>query len=490
MLKIISGHDVKKLDQSHLEKSGLSSLELMEKAANSFLEWWLTMEFEFDSPIYVICGAGNNGGDGLAIARLLFENGYAPKVYCCFDDPKQLGTDAKANWERLPDQVEVTSISTFVESSSGILIDAYLGVGWKGSLREESIKIIQKINRFAGIKIAVDLPSGLPSDLICENEAVLADFTISFAFPKLSLLFPEHGRFTGKVFVRSIGISDEEYKVFASNFFFLREEDIPPLHKKFGRFSHKGDFGKVLLLGGSSGKMGAMALASKSALRTGSGLVTCWIKAEEKYSLQTSVPEAMCVFGEMNDLGQFDALGIGPGWGLEESHAEVLKTIFEQFQKPVVLDADALNCLAINLHLIPFIPENSILTPHVGEFDRLLGRSATHLDRMKKAKEFAQKHKLIILLKGGNSLISFPDGRQVFNSSGTFYMATGGSGDVLTGMITSFLGQGYSPENAALCGVYHHGLAGELAGEKNRRGTIASDIIDAIPETYQLLNIS
>jgi NAD(P)H-hydrate epimerase len=301
-------------------------------------------------------------------------------------------------------------------------------------------------------------------------------------------LIPENANLVGDLVVGDIQIDPELYNEFEGEMYFLQESDVPALHKKFTRFSHKGDFGKILLVGGSLGKMGAMVLASKSALRTGAGLVTCHVEESEHHILQTSVPEVMCNWGLIPNAGYYDAIGIGPGWGLDHRR-NLMELLLKDFHKPIVVDADGINLLAKHPEMIEKLPKGSILTPHVGEFGRLIGEFGSHIERVQKAKEFATKHQLILVLKGANTVISFPDGRQVVNSSGSPYMATAGSGDTLTGMITAYLGMGYSSDSAALCGVYHHGLAGEIAGAKKRRGTIASDIIEAIPETYLKLNV-
>lgn len=489
MVKILSGTQVKLLDELHLKHSRISSHELMEVAAKGFVSWFFKQNFEEKLPVFVLTGAGNNGGDGLAVTRLLNETWMNLKVVKCFENVNQLSPEAKLNWDLLPPNIDVIEWENLPIDCKGILIDAFLGVGLKGELRQSAKEIIHKINQFRGVRVSIDLPSGLPSDTIRIGNAVKADFTVSFAFPKLSLLLPEHSEFIGELSVVDIGIKEETYQSFDSNFFFAQKPDIPGLHKKFHRFSHKGDFGKILLAGGSPGKMGALTLASKSALRTGSGLVTCHLEESERFILQSSVPEAMATWGKLEDLKKFDAIGIGPGWGMI-NRLPLLSQILNEFKKPVVIDADGLNLLSSNPELLSRLPKDSILTPHVGEFSRLVGSADDHLQRLRIAKEFAQKHQIILVLKGANTVISLPDGRQVFNSSGTNYMATGGAGDVLTGIITAFLGMGYLPENAAICGVFHHGLAGEFAGNKKRRGLIASDIIEEIPETYKELDIA
>ncbi len=488
MVKILFGNQVKLLDELHLMHSRQSSHELMEVAAKGFVKWFDEQDFDKKMPVFVIAGAGNNGGDGFAIARLLKETSWNIKVLQSFESEERLSPDAKLNWDLLSPDIPRFEWGKWPEVSTGILIDAFLGVGLKGALRQIAKEVIFKINQFEGIKISVDLPSGLYSETICKENVVKADFTVSFAFPKLSLLLPEHANFVGELSVVDIGITDEEYQSFDSNFFFVQNCDIPKLHRKFHRFSHKGDFGRILLVGGSPGKMGALTLASKSALRTGSGLVTCHLEDSERSILQTSVPEAMVTWGELVNLENYDSIGVGPGWGkVDRKH--LLEQILNVFKKPLVIDADGLNLLAQNPKLVANLPVNSILTPHLGEFSRLVGAADDHLRRLVLARDFAKSHQIIVVLKGANTVISLPDGRQIINSTGTNYMATGGTGDVLTGMITAYLGMGYLPENAAICGVFHHGLAGEYAGKKKRRSLIASDIIEEIPETYIQLGI-
>lgn len=489
MQKILSGVQVKELDAQQLKLTGQSSLELMEVASKAFVNWFLQQGFSTNQPIQIAVGGGNNGGDGLAIARLLSELSYEVTILKCFDSLAEVSEDGLLNFKRLPKSIEILNFGDWGFFDHGVLIDAYLGVGLKGPLRPEARKVIQKLNDYHGTCISIDVPSGLPSDEVSKDLAMKADFTVSFEFPKKSLLFPEHAEYVGDLIVLKIGIVEEAYTGLHSNWYYLERGDIPSLHKVFNRFSYKGDMGKIMLIGGSPGKIGALILCAKSALRTGSGLVTCHLEDSERMIIQTAVPEAMASWGLIPTPEFYDAVGIGPGWGTE-NRERLFKQFLVDFKKPIVLDADGLNLLARNRDLLSLVPKYSILTPHIGEFNRLVGTATNHLDRLVMAKEFAVDNQLILVLKGANTVISLPDGKQVFNSSGNKYMATGGSGDVLTGMITSYLGMGYSPENAALCGVYHHGLAGEIASKSKRRSMIASDIIDAISETYIQLNIS
>lgn len=489
MQKILAGAQVKELDAQHIKLSGQSSHELMEVAADAFVKWFLNQEFSTESLIQIAVGSGNNGGDGLAIARLLSAHSFSVSILKCFDSVEGMSSDAILNFKSLPKSIPIAKVDDWDLALNGILIDAFLGVGLKGQLRPDAVQVIQKLNDYQGTVISIDLPSGLPSDEITKGPAVHADFTISFEFPKLSLILPEHAEFVGELVVLKIGLGERSYEGLGASFFYLEGQDVRPMHKVFNRFSYKGDMGKILLLGGSPGKMGALILCAKSALRTGSGLVTCHMEDSERFIIQTAVPEAMASWGLIPNPEFYDAVGIGPGWGAE-NRVGLFRQFLQDFKKPIVVDADGLNLLARNPDLLPLIPKNSVLTPHIGEFTRLVGEANNHLERLELGKRFAMDNELILVLKGANTVISLPDGRQVVNSSGNKYMATGGSGDVLTGMITSYLGMGYIPENAALCGVFHHGMAGEIASKPKRRSMIASDIIAAIPETYLHLGIS
>jgi NAD(P)H-hydrate epimerase len=490
MLGIISGNRIKKLDADFIVNQNISSLDLMERAAICFCNWF---KGQFELPIkhlVIFSGPGNNGGDGVAIARLLACE-VKELTLVVFEGKTECSQDYQLNYERLPSEVTVVAIEDFdfANSAPDMVLDAIFGVGINRPLEGKFFSAIQKINALQGIKIAVDIPSGIPADERLEGHAFKADHTVTFQFPKLALIFPEHALYTGNIHVVDIGIPDDFLNVYQEGKYFLMDKDIPPLHHSFHTFSHKGDFGKVMLFGGSVGKVGAMVLSAKAALRTGSGLVHVQIAASERAIMQTAVPEVMVAGAtEVKGLEVFDALGIGPGWGTEVD-LSFYNSILKRFHKPLVIDADALNLLAKNPENLQFVPKGSILTPHIKEFERLSGKAYSHKDRLKKAKDFAIKHGIYLVLKGAFTSVSTPEGLQYFNSTGNQYMATAGSGDVLTGMITSFLGQGYTPLNAALCGIFHHGLAGELAGKQKRRGVIASDIIECIPETFLSLDI-
>lgn len=490
MLEIIEGNRVSELDKAFVKSEGISSWDLMEKAAKSFYNWFKPRFTNFSNEIFIFCGPGNNGGDGLAVARLLEMDGFKVSVVT-FEEVLNCSQDYQINFNKLPLGVKVLVYESleFDLVKNCICIDAIFGVGVNRPISGKYLKTINSLNKVNATKIAIDLPSGIPADTILDGEAFHADFTCTFQFPKLGLLIPEHADFTGKIEVLDIGIPEPFLKSFSQKRYYVQKKDIPSFHRKFNNFSHKGDFGRILLIGGDQGKMGAILLCSRAALRTGSGLVHVFAPWDERLVLQVGAPEVMVVNDfSLSDLGIFDAIGIGPGWGLEVD-PNYFEMILQSFNSPVVIDADGLNILSKNPSLLNAIPPNSILTPHIKEFERLAGPCKDQIERLEKAREFSLNHKVFLVLKGAFTCITCPDGSQYFNSSGNKYMATAGSGDVLTGMIASFLGQGYDPLSAVICGVFQHGLAGDLASVKKRRGMIASDILEAIPQTYLNLDI-
>lgn len=490
MLNILSGNRVRYLDAAYVEAQGISSWQLMERAAVQFANWFIGNFSESQKPVLIFCGPGNNGGDGVAIARLISER-FSDVTLIHLESPESCSLDFQHNWGRLPQRVATLPWDSWehYSSSDTIVIDGIFGVGINRPVEGKYALAIKAINELPGTKVSIDIPSGIPADACLEGTAVRADFTVTFQFPKLSLMFPEHASNVGEMVLLDIGFEESFVDPFSEGKYFLRETDIPPFHKVFHGFSHKGDFGRVLLIGGSTGKIGAMVLAARAALRTGSGLVSVSIPQPERQILQIAVPEAMVTVKLLREeLSGFDAIGIGPGWGTAIDPLE-FEAILNATKRPVVVDADGLNALAKNPHLLDFLPAESILTPHLKEFERLAGPCSCHRDRLEKAREYAATHRVYLVLKGAFSVISFPNGKQYFNSTGNKFMATAGSGDVLTGMLTSFLGQGYSSKNAVLCGVFHHGMAGDLAGFQKNRGLIASDIVEAIPSTFVELNL-
>ncbi|MBI0400442.1 NAD(P)H-hydrate dehydratase [Cyclobacterium marinum] len=493
MQKVIVGKQVKELDTLFVKESGISSYQLMERAANEFCHWFES-KYKKAYTVNIYCGTGNNGGDGLAIARILSGMGYEVKVAIIGNQEKG-SVDFIKNLKVLPKKV-IESNWRQLEPRD-LCIDAIFGVGINRPLEGEYLDLVQMLNNNEAVKISVDMPSGLPSETPADGEVFHADYTISFQFPKLALLFPEHAAYVGKLVVRNIGMEPKHFKPFPSEYWFFSGENMPAYHRKFHVFSHKGDFGRIILAGGSFGKMGSICLSTMASLRTGAGLVFCKVPGCGVNIVQSTIPEAMVIppSSDMEvdadlDLAGIDAIGLGPGLGKGNHAYKLVHHVLENYTGPTVLDADAINILGEKREWIALLHPNVVLTPHLKEFERLTGKTCdNHLQRIKLAKDFCMNNHCSLVLKGAFSLLTFPDGTQVFNNSGTVFMATGGSGDVLTGILTSLLGQGYSMKNAVICGVFHHGHAGELAGEKYGRGTLPTDIINSIPQSLLAFGI-
>ena len=357
-------------------------------------------------------------------------------------------------------------------------------------------KLIEYLNWQEVIRIAIDMPSGLFSENNDENSGAVfqADYTLSLQFPKLSQLFPEYGKQVGKVYILPIGIADDFIMQEPSRFFLLDDSRIRQSVKHREPFAHKGNFGHACIAAGSRGKVGAAILAGKSCLRSGVGLTTLHVPNHALLPVQTAIPEAMCLpddeentLNYVYDYHTFDAVGFGPGIGTEETVEHWFRNALKLTEKPCVIDADALNLLATNPDWLELIPPGSILTPHLGEFKRLVGDYPPY-KRMEEMSAFARKFNLVMVLKGKHTAIASPDGEITFNDTGNSGMATGGMGDVLTGLLTGLLAQGYSPKKAATVGVYVHGLAGDLAAStESEHGLTAGNLVDYMGEAWKVV---
>ncbi len=496
MLKILSKLQIKALDEHTIRHEPIASIDLMERACRAFVDWF-TGRFQTDQTISVVCGTGNNGGDGLGIARLLHEAGYSVNVWMMADEAKQ-SADFRRNLQRLPKKVTITEIKPDGEVSYGfkesaIIIDALLGTGLSRPVTGIYQQVIEHINQAEAIRIAVDLPSGLLADQSSSGAIIKAHHTVSFQLPKLAFLLPENNVYVGDWHIVPIGLDEHFVREAESKHYLIEQSDIINALKPRDRFSHKGNYGHALLIAGSYGKMGAAILSARSALRSGLGLLTVHIPACGYQIIQTTVPEAMVhvdgnehIVSEIPlNLETFSAVGIGPGLGQDKRTVAAFTALLETYKKPIVIDADALNILSANRELIHLLPPGSILTPHPKEFERLVGEWKNDFDRLEKQHEFSIKSKCIVLLKGAHSSITSPAGNVYFNNTGNPGMATGGSGDVLTGILTALLAQGYAPLDAAQIGCWVHGLAGDHAARHlGQVSLIASDIIDYLPGAF------
>lgn len=500
---VLSAAQIRNWDQFTIEHEPISSLDLMERAARSCFNWLCEHQYS-ENNFVIFCGKGNNGGDGLAIARMLAERG--TRVDACILEFGNLGTpDFQANLERLHHYPLVTIRYLQDEthfpllSDSQVIIDALFGSGLSRPLEGFTKKLVEHINESGCEIIAIDIPSGLSVDQTSKhNTAIKATHTLSFQCYKLALLVPENGNFTGSVHILDIGLSQDYLKEISGSPIVIDAGVARKIFRPRNRFAHKGNFGHALLIAGSYGKIGAAVLASKSCLRSGAGLLTVHIPKCGYEIMQTSVHEAMVetdfntsYLTSIPDQPKiFDAIGIGPGLGTAVETRKAIEGLFSNFNTPLVIDADALNCMAIEKQLLKRIPINSILTPHPKEFERLFGETKNDFERIELSRSISEKHGLIIILKGHHTMVTTPQGEIYFNTTGNPGMATAGSGDVLTGMLTGILAQGYTSVEASLLAVFLHGRCGDLAlGQQSYESMIAGDIIDNIGEAFRELSV-
>ncbi|MFD2566901.1 NAD(P)H-hydrate dehydratase [Pseudotenacibaculum haliotis] len=483
--KIISAKQTRLADAYTIENEPVSSIDLMERASTAFVNEILQEDLS-NKKIAVVCGVGNNGGDGLAVARILQSHNIEAQPFLIqFKD--KLSDDCQINFNRLE---QVTVISSEKEipdlSSFDLIIDALLGTGLQREAEGFVAQTINAINASGATVYAIDIPSGLFCDEITNASSVVqSDLVVSFQRPKKAFFFPENNAYIQQWRVVDIGL-DEKFIQQQESHQYVLDEKVSLLVKSRKRYSHKGSYGHALMISGAYGMMGAAVLTSEACLRSGAGLVSSYVPKCGYEILQTSLPEAMCLtdtqyehITSLPELEKYNAIGIGPGLGTNPDTIHVVSELFERINVPVVLDADALNILSTKLELIAEIPKNAILTPHIKEFDRMVGFSVNAQERFQKQQQFSKEHQCIVVLKDAHTSISDAQGNLFFNTSGNPGMATGGSGDVLTGIITGLLAQSYSPIEAALIGVYHHGLAGDVAAwQKGQYSMIASDIIN------------
>lgn len=511
-MKIFTAPQIREADAYTIKHTPISSLELMEKAALACTDWLVQNRF-INQPLSIFCGMGNNGGDGLAITRLLRNLNCDAHAYV-ISHSQQASADHLANYaalmEHYPDSLhDIHTTADFPSLAPGTLIlDAMLGTGLNRAPEGLIADIISQINSLyeQHTIVAIDIPSGLMADASAVNQpAVQAHHTLSFEVWKLAFLLPENAQRTGEIHLLPIGLHPDYIAHTPARFEVTDEVQIRAIYKPRKPFSHKGTFGHVLLIAGSHGKMGAAVLSARSCLQAGVGLLSCHVPKCGYEIIQISVPSAMCFTDEQYDHSssfhnhipteeeakKYRTIGIGPGLGTSAGTCWALDKLLDHYRQPVVIDADALNILAATPALMAKVPPGSILTPHPKEFERLFGKTANDIERLELLTRKAVENKLHILLKGRYTAMASPDGSLYFNTTGNPGMATGGSGDVLTGIITSLLAQGYTPKEAMLLGVYIHGLAGDFAAaELSQEAMTADDISAYLGRTFLKLSKS
>jgi len=509
-MKIVSGQLMRKIDRTAILDYKIPSLELMENAGREVVSFILE---KFPLPaglkVAVVCGKGNNGGDGFVVARLLKKAGAAVSVFllaskgaCEGDAAVNLKKILKAKF-KITEVADLAAIAGVKESISeaDLIVDAILGTGFEGRTSLIFGKVIEIINSLEKpVVISVDVPSGLNSDNgQISGPCIHADYTVTLGLVKLGLVVPPGVNFAGELVVKDIGLPAAAVETEKINLNYFTGGDFGPVFKKREQDSNKGSFGKVLVVGGSTGLTGAPCLTAEGALRTGSGVVTVGCAEGLNDIFETKLTEVMTEPLAQNLdrsisskasaalvklMEKYDVLALGPGLGKNPDTGKLVCHLIRNVKKPVVLDADGLNLIAKTPEVLKNKKGVLLVTPHPGEMSRLMGCSLDMIQnyRVEASLKFAKKYNVITLLKGARTVIALPSGEVFINSSGNPGMATAGAGDVLTGVIASLIGQGLEPEKAAVCGAFLHGLAGDLAKEvKGENGLIASDIIASIP---------
>jgi len=500
MIPIPSVYHIREADRYTIENEPISSEKLMYRAAEQLFAWLDRNGFS-ERELIVVGGPGNNGGDGFVVALLWQQAGRKVRVY--HPEPSLLSPDAKYYYKLLEQAGIKTGLyeSAYFdgyEKGKSLVIDALFGTGLSRSLSGEYAVMADKINDSGLEIVAVDLPSGLFSEDNSENEfehIVRAHHTLTFQFPKLCMLFPEHYIYVGNWEVLPIGLHPDYIHEIDSAYQMLTAWAIKKILRIRKPFDHKGVFGHAFLVAGSYGKMGAAVLAGRACLRSGAGLLTIHVPRFGYDIIQNTVPEAMASIDKYDKLiskipgcDGYTAIGIGPGIGKSMYTHQALKDLLQRSSCPLLLDADAINLLAEHQELLDLLPAGTILTPHYKEFERLVGPSSNHYVRLQKQLEFAERYQVVVVLKGAYTSITDQNGICFFNPTGNPGMAKGGSGDVLTGMILAFLAQGYEPLDAAKLGVYLHGLAGDIAvTDFGEEALLPGDFIKKIGAAFEMV---
>lgn len=502
-MKIFVNEDIRAIERYTIDEEGIPARELVQRVAEGVTSE-IVARWRPSKPVTVFAGPGNNGADALAVARMLIEQGFDPEIYLFNIGGKSLTRECRTCRDELlaTGRARLTEITSSMEhpelTDRHLIIDGLFGSGLRDHLGGGYAMLVRDINESGADVVAIDIPSGLFADWnpnTIQRNVVHATLTCAVQMPRLSFFLSDNADIVGQVKVLDIGLSRNAIRGTQTKYHLVEAHDLRRVLKRRGDFASKADFGSALLVAGSYGMMGAAILGAKGALRSGVGKLTVHSPRCGFNILQTAVPEALyqhdrsdVVVTDMTPQREYDAIGIGPGLGTNEQIIQALDNFLRNYRKPTVLDADALNCLARRQPLLAMLAPGTVLTPHAGEFDRLFGQHATAEARLLKAIEVCRRQGIVIVLKGHYTATVRPDGKVFFNSSGNSGMATGGSGDVLTGVITSLMAQGYRSELAAVAGVFIHGLAGDLALQtQGSWGVTAGDIADNIGRALQAI---
>ena len=496
-MKIFSAEHIYAADKFTIEKQGITSDALMERSAIQLFNWLHSRMQGAPVMIHLFCGIGNNGGDGIALARHLQEHGYHIGVYVV-NYSKTRSKDFLLNLERLKERKVWPE---FLDSDcefpkigrDDIIVDAIFGIGLNRQPDTWVIRLMQHLHESGAFILSVDIPSGLFTDKGVKNpDAIIkANFVLSFQAPKLIFFLPETGIYMNQWEILDIGLDPEYLMTTETEFELIGKQEVLPIYQPREKFTHKGTYGHALVIGGSKGKIGAVHLASRACLYAGAGLVTAYVPECGVMPLQTNLPEVMVTADKgVDNITKIDyalepvIIAIGMGMGQEAVTKKAFSAFLGKAKSPLVIDADALNILAANKALLKKLPKQSVLTPHPKELERLIGTWKDDFDKLEKTKTFSKKYDCIVVVKGAHSIVYY-DGKGYVNATGNPGMATAGSGDVLTGMIAALVAQGYAPLNAAVFGNYLHGRAGDIAVEEfGYQALTATSICSNIGKAY------
>ncbi len=503
-MKLFTGSQIRELDTYTIEHEPIRAIDLMERAAKAITHV-ITERWSQHMKVVVLAGPGNNGGDALAVARMLTEQGYNTHVFL-FNIHDKLSDECATNKQRLLNQKRVNGFLEITMNfdpptldGDTIVVDGLFGVGLNKPLAGGFASLVKYINQSPAKVVSIDLPSGLMAEDNTYNiraNIIKADLTLTIGCKKLCMMLADNQPYLGELQVLNIRHSKEFIEKADTQYSILEAPEMRALLRERDEFAHKGQMGNALIIAGRYGMAGAGVLATKACLRAGAGLVSVRVPKRNYTIMQVSVPEAILqidleetCFANPVDTEDFDAIGIGPGLGTQENTAIAIISQLRRTQCPAVIDADALNILASHRAWLMQLPKGVIMTPHPKELDRLAGNISNGcFERLNKAQELADKLQSYIILKGHYSALCMPGGKTFFNSTGNAGMATAGSGDVLTGIITALCARGYKQQEACMLGMYLHGLAGDLAANKlGQESLIASDIIDFLPEAFKTL---
>lgn len=499
MLPLLISSQIREADAWTIKNEPITSTDLMERASKAFVGWFINHFPERNERISIYCGTGNNGGDGLAIARMLHQHKYQYiKVFIARFSDKSTA-DFDANLQRLHDcgvtHVTINNTEILPDESSSIIIDALLGSGLNKPLNGDYKTLVDYLNSLNKTVVAVDVPTGFFADGEIPQDATVlqADLVITFQQAKINFLLPESKHHINCWEAVNIGINEQYTRSLNSPYQYIEEKDVRGMLKHRTRFSNKGTYGHTLIIAGEARTMGAALLCSSAAAYTGSGLTTACIPGSGLTALNSYMPELMAIIRDGDTLpdiswDKFRSIAFGPGLGTDDNALKLFAYVLTNYKKPIVIDADGLNLLAKNNTLWQAIPAGSILTPHMKEFDRLFGDNTSWWARLQTARQQAAERNLYIVLKNDYTITATPEGKLYFNSTSNAAMATGGMGDVLTGILASLLAQGYTSEQACLAGIYIHGKAGDELALPNRMNVVLpSKLAQQLPITMAKL---